>query len=115
MHLPSPALVIASLALFVALGGTGMAAKALVTSADIKDGTIQLRDLSPSARLALRGWEGPEGPQGPPGPAASTFALETRLSRVENRVSGMCLYGKLVREVSRSSFSDSLYVSYVYC
>ncbi len=51
----SPATVIALLALFVALGGTATAAKILVTSADIKNGTIQIVDLSAKARLALHG------------------------------------------------------------
>ncbi|MEA2352433.1 MAG: hypothetical protein QOJ14_847 [Thermoleophilaceae bacterium] len=43
--------VVASLALFVALGGSAVAAF-VVTSDDIKDGTIRQRDLSPSVRSA---------------------------------------------------------------
>ena len=68
----SPATVIALLALFVALTGTAGAAAVLVTSAQIKNGTIQLADISPKAQNALRGRRGPAGPaggQGPQGPA----------------------------------------------
>jgi hypothetical protein len=62
-------MVVALLALFVALGGTATAAGVLVTSGQIKDRTIQVRDLSPQAVRALRGTRGPQGPEGPPGPA----------------------------------------------
>jgi hypothetical protein len=39
----------------------------VVTSRNIKNGTIQLVDMSPRARAALRGQRGPQGPQGVPG------------------------------------------------
>jgi hypothetical protein len=66
---PSAALVIACLALFAALGGTATAAK-LITSKDIKNGSIKASDLSAAAKRALkgnRGARGPSGPQGAPG------------------------------------------------
>jgi len=50
---PSPALVVATLALLVSLGGTATAAHVLITSKDIKDGTIRLVDLSPATKAAL--------------------------------------------------------------
>jgi hypothetical protein len=85
--------VTASLALFVALGGTGYAAlmprnsvgaaqirpKAVgkselrtgaVTSRDIRNRTVRVTDISRSARRSLRG---AQGPQGAPGPAAVTY------------------------------------------
>lgn len=79
---PSPALVVASLALLVALGGTSYAAVVLpkdsvgaaqirngaVTSAEVKDGALRTIDLAASARQALRGQTGPQGPAGPAGP-----------------------------------------------
>jgi hypothetical protein len=78
MKRPGAPLVLSSLALLVALSGTGIAAKGLITSKDIKDGTIQVKDLSPAAIKALKGRRGPrgihglqgsQGPQGPQGPA----------------------------------------------
>lgn len=47
---------------------TAKAAGKLITSKQIKNGTIQTKDISPAARNALRGQQGPAGPQGPPGP-----------------------------------------------
>lgn len=79
-------IVLGILALFVALGGpavassTAKAAGKLITSKQIKDGTIQTKDISPTARNALKGQTGPagppgpagaQGPQGEPGPAGS--------------------------------------------
>ena len=60
----------------------------VVTSKSIKNGTIQLVDISPQAKKALRGQRGPQGPQGiqaitevqgpqtvvPPGQTGSAFA-----------------------------------------
>jgi hypothetical protein len=62
----SPATGIALLALFVALGGTATAA-ALITGAQIKNGSIQVIDLSAKARAALKGQRGPRGATGPAG------------------------------------------------
>ena len=50
---PSPALVIAMAALLVSMGGTATAARILITSHEIKDGTIQLVDLSGKAKTSL--------------------------------------------------------------
>jgi len=50
---PSPALVVAMLALLVSLGGTATAARILITSKDIQDGTIRLVDLSTATKAAL--------------------------------------------------------------
>ena len=61
------------LALFVALGGTATAAR-LITSKDIKNGTIKTVDMSPSAKRALKGNRGATGPQGLAGPAGPTGA-----------------------------------------
>jgi hypothetical protein len=61
MRRPSAALVISIIALFVALGGPAQAAK-LVRSSDIKNRTVQLRDLSRKAVKELR--ETPRGSVG---------------------------------------------------
>jgi hypothetical protein len=77
--------VIATIALFVALGGSSYAAITLprnsvganqlrtgsVRSSEVKDRTLNARDLSQAARRFLRsqdGAQGPRGPQGPQGP-----------------------------------------------
>jgi predicted small secreted protein len=54
----SPAMVLAMLALVVALSGTATAAGLLVTSKQIKDGTIQTVDISRSAQAQLKRAEG---------------------------------------------------------
>src|SRR5919107_5698171 len=82
---PSPAMVVAFIALMVALGGTAFAQTVLqrnsvgsrqirtgaVTSSEIKDRTIRLGDISRRARSQLRGQQGPAGPPGPPGAAGT--------------------------------------------
>ena len=86
--------VTATLALFIALGGTSYAAASLarnsvgsaqirtnavgsseirsraVGSSEIRDRTIALRDIAPNTRSSLRGASGPAGPAGPTGPPA---------------------------------------------
>lgn len=77
--------VIACAVIVFALGsGATAAVRTLITSKDIKNGTIQLVDISGSAKSALHGQsgadgapgpqgpqgaQGPQGPQGAPGPA----------------------------------------------
>ncbi|MFM7551265.1 MAG: hypothetical protein ACKO7Q_00230, partial [Actinomycetota bacterium] len=97
MRRPSPALVVAVIALVFAMGGTGWAVTQLpknsvggkqlkknaVTSPKIKDGTIATADLAAATRDALKGQKGDTGAtgatgaQGAPGPsvgAAATIA-----------------------------------------
>ncbi|MCW2983823.1 MAG: hypothetical protein JWR63_1393 [Conexibacter sp.] len=81
--------VVATMALFIALGGTSYAAIKLphnsvgaeqiktgaVHTGEIRDRTIRLQDLSASARASLHGQAGPQGAQGPAGaPAIKHFA-----------------------------------------
>jgi len=80
---PSPAMVIACLALLIALGGTGYAAvQALprnsVTTVQVKDFSLLARDFKrgqlPRGAQGLpgpAGGVGPAGPQGPAGPAGT--------------------------------------------
>src|SRR5213595_1464696 len=67
---PSPALVVACLALAVALGGTGYAAIRLpansVTTVQVKDFSLLSRDFKKGQLPA-----GPQGPAGPAGPAGA--------------------------------------------
>jgi hypothetical protein len=68
---PSPAMCVALIALFVALGGTGYAAMNLprdsVGTAQLKDGAVTRSKISARARRALRGRRGTKGPAGPRG------------------------------------------------
>ncbi len=66
----TPALIVAMLALGIALSGTAVAA-GLITSAQIKDGTIRLVDLHPQAKSGLEGDRGPAGAVGPRGATGS--------------------------------------------
>ena len=70
---PSVSLGVALVALVVAMSGTAVAAS-LITSAQIKDGTILVKDLSPKARAYLKGQQGPKGDRGPVGAAGSARA-----------------------------------------
>src|SRR5881397_735315 len=84
--------VMATLAVFIALGGSSYAALKLprnsvgatqiragaVRSSEVKNGALHSADLSVGTRRALRGAAGPAGAQGPAGaPAAKFFAVVT--------------------------------------
>lgn len=95
-HRISPSLVVSGIALVLAAGGIGVGAGALITGADIEDGSItgaDIRDgsittrdlargavtknrMAPGARLALRkaGTRGPVGKRGPAGAAGAVGA-----------------------------------------
>jgi hypothetical protein len=82
-HRPSPALLLALAALFVALGGTAAAALSVtgssikngtVTGRDVKDRSLGTRELTKRAVGSLRGQAGAPGPQGPAGPRGATGA-----------------------------------------
>jgi hypothetical protein len=83
---PSPAMIVALVALMAGLGGSAIAsslitgkqiARNAITSKHVKDGSLTLADLSPSVRGAFshgkptpgsqQGSQGPAGPQGPRG------------------------------------------------
>lgn len=68
-HLSPVALAAAAAVLVVGGGSAGAVAAQLITSAQIKDRTIRVVDLHPSAVRSLRGRRGPAGPGGSPGPA----------------------------------------------
>ena len=58
--------LVAAVALISATAG--VAGSGLITGKQIQDGTIELRDLSPAARQALKGQAGAQGPAGTAGP-----------------------------------------------
>jgi hypothetical protein len=85
-HLPSPAMLVAMVALLIALGGTSYAAirlpansvatkhlkKNAVTSAKVKNGSLLSKDFKsgqlPAGPRGPQGAQGPQGPQGAQGP-----------------------------------------------
>ncbi len=68
MRRPSASLVVAVLAVVIATAGTASATTALITSHQIKNGTIRLVDISKQARKALHGKPGEIGKAGTAGP-----------------------------------------------
>ena len=113
MRRPSPAMIVASLALLVALSGTGVAAVSVVGRNSV--GTLQLRDDAVSrpkirnnainsAKVAARSLlrsdfapgqlpAGPTGPQGPAGPAGSAVRGRSRPRRRDRRDHGAAADG----------------------
>jgi hypothetical protein len=77
-HRPSPAMLVALIALFVALGGTSYAAMKLpantVGSAQVINGSLQTGDLAKKTAAALKGKPGGRGPQGMPGATGAAGA-----------------------------------------
>ena len=86
---------VALLALFVALGGTSVAAgNALVPrnsvgTAQVVNGSLGTSDLSAKARNALRGERGLQGPAGEKGPAGAQGPPGATLSCVEPTLPGV--------------------------
>lgn len=74
-HLPSPALIVACIALVVALGGVSYAAGVLpansVGAKQIKKRAVGLQKISAAARTALKGQKGEKGDPGPAGPTGA--------------------------------------------
>jgi len=70
-------MIVAVLALLLAMSGSAVAGS-LITSKQIKNGTIQTKDISKKARTALTArassLPGPQGPAGPVGPKGATGA-----------------------------------------
>ena len=67
LRAPSPALVISLVALFVALGGTSLAAANYINGKHIKPHSIPTDRLTKRAIKTLHGAQGPRGPQGTQG------------------------------------------------
>jgi hypothetical protein len=96
VHRPSPATVVACLALFVALGGTSFAAATVIAGKDVKNGSLTGKDVKNSSLTgtdvknksltpsdfngSVQGPTGPQGPKGdtgPQGPKGDTGTVDT--------------------------------------
>jgi hypothetical protein len=78
----TPSMVVSGIALFVALGGTGIAASnALIGSKQIADHSIRMIDLHSSVVKALKGKRGLRGPAGPAGVDGPQGRFSVRLTR----------------------------------
>jgi len=111
---PSPALVVATVALLVALTGTGVAAVSAlprdsvgtaqlksnaVTSAKVRNGSLLRADFKQGQILAgPAGARGPQGQPGPPGIASleRVDAVTTASSANSKTISAVCPSGKRV-------------------
>jgi hypothetical protein len=110
-HRPSPAMVVASIALLVALGGTSIAAVSqlganTIGKVQIKNNAVGSNEVINRALLAVdfkkgqlprgpRGLRGPQGPQGQPGsagppgpPGAAGVAAPGYVAQVTSQTSG---------------------------
>jgi hypothetical protein len=120
----SPALVVASAALLVALGETGWAtvSQALprnsvgiaqiknnsVTSAKIRNGQVRLADLHRTARRpGPRGRTGPAGPAGPPGAVTRLWAVVNGTGSIA-RSAGTTSAGRLGAGVYEVVFNQNV-------
>jgi hypothetical protein len=72
-----PATIIATVALLVALSGSVFAAttKALIGTAQLKNGAVTLKKISPGAQTALKGAQGPAGIAGVRGAPGAAGAI----------------------------------------
>lgn len=103
-RLPSPAMLVALLALVVSLGGTGYAAVKIgtadlagsaVTSGKIKNKTIKTKDLAPATVSQLAGQDGTDGAPGVDGSArAYSYVKPSPVEAVAARTKGMTFMGR---------------------
>lgn len=68
---PSPALILAFIAVFLLGAGGATATSHIINGKNIKKGSVRYSALNKKAKKKLRGRKGPAGPQGPVGPAGS--------------------------------------------
>jgi hypothetical protein len=108
---PQPATVLATIALFVSLGGTGLAAQSYISGKRIQPYTLPANRLTPTAINSLRGQRGPAGPQGPPGPQGLPGPLASsnrHLVCVPSYISGSALPSYMKGAMFWSGVASSL-------
>lgn len=100
-------LILCAIVAVLSIASSAAATRALITSKDIKNGTIQPVDLSPAAKKALKGNRGLQGPMGPQGlvgergPAgftgvATVTDIISLLPQSEGTVTATCSNFKLI-------------------
>jgi len=97
----TPALVMSVIALVAATSGTAIAesvakiARNTIGSAQVKDGSLRLKDVNKRDRAKLRGKRGPAGPAGPAG-QSSVSSLDTAnlLTKTEAETKYLAKTGK---------------------
>ncbi len=112
--------VIATIALFIALGGTSYAALKLprnsvggtqirtgaITSSEVKDRSLKVRDLSLSAREELQGERGPIGPQGAPGSSGAAGTAGSGSGTTVIAASGVAITSKSLAATAAPATGD---------
>ncbi|MEA2484134.1 MAG: hypothetical protein QOC55_2081 [Thermoleophilaceae bacterium] len=136
-HRPSPSMVVALVALFVAMGGTGYAALTVtgknvkdssLTGKDIKDGSVATADVKDGGLLAKdfkagqlpAGGTGPAGPQGDKGDKGDkgdTGTVDTSNFYTKAGSDGRYLRGTItvVKTISATVAADSYAYTNVDC
>ena len=101
--LKHPATVIATVALFVAIGGgTAAYASGLINGSQIKNHSIAAKKLTNSAIKSLRGHRGPTGPAGATGAQGATGSQGIQGPKGDTGATGLTGYN-VVETVSSSS------------
>lgn len=90
------ALIACAIVVVVVAAGGGATAAALITSKQIKDGTIQVHDLNSKTVKALKGKPGPRGPAGQSGTFKKTQTVIAAWSVGDHSKSAMCPAGTTV-------------------
>jgi hypothetical protein len=122
-HRPSPAMVVALLALFIALGGTSYAAVKLprnsVGAAQLKKGAVTPPKVAKKTialfkgqrgRQGLRGPQGQQGdpgPQGPKGDIGPSSAFYSRDVPLNVPAGDYVVYGQVVNDNTTQAFSGT--------
>lgn len=108
--IPSSSMVVAVIALLVAMSGSAVAAS-LITGEQIKDGTIQTKDLSKKTRVKLASASG--GERGPAGPSGQQGERGANGSAGQNGRDGVSQ--ALVRRVENEVGAHSSGVAVAHC
>jgi hypothetical protein len=92
--------VMASIAVFVALGGISYAATQLprnsVGTKQIKNSAVTLKKINKAARLALQGQKGATGPAGPTGATGATGAAGAKGDKGDTGAAGTSVFSSTI-------------------